>query len=284
MTKRIAQNIKLLREYYSQTQEELGVFLNVSNTTVSKYENGRNEPDADILRRIADYYSVSVEELMYGDFSYLRGSLWKRMNILPYLSTIVPMVSSEDALNVEDFRAALIIQQREYCELQKIKEITKDLLEKEWVSAMDECIDHYLVAIEQEQSEYEALANLIGLEVFVWIIMKGAKSFSLDSFQNIDLKGVIPGIDKMIKELSDSGGYKELSEIRSSIDKGLKDLKSSKYSDLAYYYSALIVMFDGDTSRELIERRNSAWYMLDAFAELGNKYASDLLEVVGSID
>ena len=67
-TKRIGKNIRVLRKAYGETQEALGVVLNVEKNTISNYENGR-EPNREILAAIAKYYMVSVEELVSCDLS-----------------------------------------------------------------------------------------------------------------------------------------------------------------------------------------------------------------------
>src|SRR5699024_737314 len=40
---------------------------NVSNRTVSRWENGNNLPDLDILIEISDYYEIDLRELLDGE-------------------------------------------------------------------------------------------------------------------------------------------------------------------------------------------------------------------------
>ena len=60
----IGNNIKRLRQNKGVTQEQLGVVLGVSSQAVSKWENESALPDISILPRLADYFGVSIDELM----------------------------------------------------------------------------------------------------------------------------------------------------------------------------------------------------------------------------
>ncbi len=48
------------------TQEELAEKLNVTRQTVSKWESGLSEPDADTLLLMSEIFGVSVDELLRG--------------------------------------------------------------------------------------------------------------------------------------------------------------------------------------------------------------------------
>ena len=41
--------------------------MGVSNRTVSRWENGNNMPDISLLSEIAEFYDVSIPELIYGE-------------------------------------------------------------------------------------------------------------------------------------------------------------------------------------------------------------------------
>lgn len=59
--------LKLLRKVKNLTQEQLAEQLGVSNRTVSRWENGNNMPDISLLSEIAEFYDVSIPELIYGE-------------------------------------------------------------------------------------------------------------------------------------------------------------------------------------------------------------------------
>lgn len=56
--------LQQLRKQKGLTQEELAQKLYVSRAAVSKWESGRGYPSIDSLKAIADYFSVTVDELL----------------------------------------------------------------------------------------------------------------------------------------------------------------------------------------------------------------------------
>ena len=60
----IDKNIKHFRKAKGMSQEEMAVKLNVVRQTVSKWENGRSVPDADVLIRMAELLEISVSQLL----------------------------------------------------------------------------------------------------------------------------------------------------------------------------------------------------------------------------
>ncbi len=59
--------LKGLRKQKELTQEQLAEKFNVSTRTVSRWENGNNMPDLDILMELADFYEVDLRELLDGE-------------------------------------------------------------------------------------------------------------------------------------------------------------------------------------------------------------------------
>ena len=64
--KKIGVLLKELRNEKGLTQEQFAEIMNVSNRTVSRWENGNNLPDLDVLIQISDYYEVELRELLDG--------------------------------------------------------------------------------------------------------------------------------------------------------------------------------------------------------------------------
>ena len=60
----IGANIKRLRRNKGVTQEQLGKELGISSQAVSKWENESALPDILILPKLADYFGISIDELM----------------------------------------------------------------------------------------------------------------------------------------------------------------------------------------------------------------------------
>ena len=56
--------LKELREDKKETQQQLAMLLNVSQTMISRYELGESLPDIETLITIAQHYYVSVDYLL----------------------------------------------------------------------------------------------------------------------------------------------------------------------------------------------------------------------------
>ena len=59
------EKLQELRKNRGLTQEDLAEVLYVSRTAVSKWESGRGYPSIDSLKEISNYFSVSIDELLY---------------------------------------------------------------------------------------------------------------------------------------------------------------------------------------------------------------------------
>lgn len=60
----IFERIRNLREDNDKKQQELADYLNVKQTTYSKYELGKINIPIEIFIKLADYYDVSVDYLL----------------------------------------------------------------------------------------------------------------------------------------------------------------------------------------------------------------------------
>ena len=59
--------LRQLRKEKELTQEQLAEKLNVSNRTISRWETGSNMPDLSLLVELADFYDVSIPEIIHGE-------------------------------------------------------------------------------------------------------------------------------------------------------------------------------------------------------------------------
>ena len=64
---KIGKFLKELRNQKGLTQAQIAEKFNVSNRTISRWENGNNMPDLDILIEISDYYEVDLREILNGE-------------------------------------------------------------------------------------------------------------------------------------------------------------------------------------------------------------------------
>lgn len=62
-------NIKNLRKCENKTQIELANLLGISQSSYQSYEAGLTEPNIENLKKLADYYNVSIDYLVGRQFS-----------------------------------------------------------------------------------------------------------------------------------------------------------------------------------------------------------------------
>ena len=65
--KKIGLFLKELRKEKNITQAQLAEILNVTNRSVSRWENGATMPDFDLVIELANYYDISIDELLDGE-------------------------------------------------------------------------------------------------------------------------------------------------------------------------------------------------------------------------
>lgn len=58
------ENIRNLREDNDKTQKEVAAYLNIKQTTYSKYELVKINVPIDVFIKLADYYTVSIDYLV----------------------------------------------------------------------------------------------------------------------------------------------------------------------------------------------------------------------------
>lgn len=65
--KKIGLFLKKLRKEKELTQEQLAEIIGVSNRSISRWENGVNMPDFDLVIEMANFFDVGIEELLDGE-------------------------------------------------------------------------------------------------------------------------------------------------------------------------------------------------------------------------
>ncbi|MBQ9544014.1 MAG: helix-turn-helix transcriptional regulator, partial [Clostridia bacterium] len=56
--------LKTLRTNAGKLQKEVAAYLGVDRTTYLRYEKGESEPDYETLKKLADYFDVSIDYLL----------------------------------------------------------------------------------------------------------------------------------------------------------------------------------------------------------------------------
>ena len=61
----LTENLRILRERSNLKQDEFSRYLNISRQTYSNYERGTRTPDLELLKSIADFYHITIDELLF---------------------------------------------------------------------------------------------------------------------------------------------------------------------------------------------------------------------------
>lgn len=104
--KMIGDKIKRLRKDFEVTQKHLAREIGVSQQSISHFESGHREPPVDTLKKIASFFNVSIDYLVYETYSKKRKIIEKHYkkiaagvinnNSLDYISKrLKPLIKSE---------------------------------------------------------------------------------------------------------------------------------------------------------------------------------------------
>ena len=58
--------LKIIRKHKKYSQLKVAMDLNISREALSYYENGKRNPDLQLLRTLSDYFNVSIDFLING--------------------------------------------------------------------------------------------------------------------------------------------------------------------------------------------------------------------------
>lgn len=86
MSQILASRLKFIRRVRGVTQQTIADALGISRAAYSAYETAAAEPDVDLIRKLAQYYHVSVDFLLQIDMQPedpeldgLRAMLWEHI-------------------------------------------------------------------------------------------------------------------------------------------------------------------------------------------------------------
>lgn len=101
-----------LRKSRGLTQEDLAKIIGVSRGAIANYEKGIREPSFEMLEKLADYFNVSMSELLDDDQA---SRLLKYYNDLKPLIELASYLDETDRAKLEE-RAAMLLEQEKYNE------------------------------------------------------------------------------------------------------------------------------------------------------------------------
>ena len=146
MKLKIGEKIKELRYEKGLTQEEIGALIGISAQSVSKWERGEGYPDIEMLPPLANYFGISIDELLGADANSKKydeiNALWAENNknglhkdnidlmkkalktfpndalLLVQLSTSLEKAGTTDEEKAENLRESIAIQEQiiKYCD------------------------------------------------------------------------------------------------------------------------------------------------------------------------
>lgn len=59
--------LRLIRKHKKDSQLKVALDLNISREALSHYETGKRSPDIQMLRRLSEYFNVSIDYLVNGE-------------------------------------------------------------------------------------------------------------------------------------------------------------------------------------------------------------------------
>lgn len=83
---KFGQLIKEIRKKYNLTQKELADKYNVTYQAVSKWENGKNLPDMELIKKISDDYNIDISSMLDGKYK-------KNKNIIIYILLLILVIT-----------------------------------------------------------------------------------------------------------------------------------------------------------------------------------------------
>ncbi len=66
MDNKFCKNLKEARKSCGLTQKQVATALNVVESCYANWEQGRTEPNIELLRKLAEIFNVSIDELING--------------------------------------------------------------------------------------------------------------------------------------------------------------------------------------------------------------------------
>ena len=91
--------IKQIRKQKKITAKEIADYVNVAESTMSLYENGKREPDYTTLLKIAEFLDVSIDMLFGNDVAPLK----KKGIKIPVFGSVAAGIPIEAITDIEDY-------------------------------------------------------------------------------------------------------------------------------------------------------------------------------------
>jgi len=126
---KVIKNMRELRTANHYSQQDISDIIHVARQTYSIYENGKRIPDTEAVCKLAELYDVSVDALLYADFSgnqIAESPSFEHSALLPDNSAI--RLTGADAKMLMDYKAFPAEVQKEVRDFVRFKKhlVSKD--------------------------------------------------------------------------------------------------------------------------------------------------------------
>lgn len=280
----VGDNVRALREFYGHTQKDLAEQMNCGKDYICKLENHKIAINMDTLKWLAQYYRVSVDDLINGDFTYLKkgeiNTVLKDSNQI--IKVLFPIVKSESAMQSKNFRLG-------YDKSKKLMEklVLGEKPNEDW---FEEAIDYYSVAWEEEKCK-AAIVNLISLLLLCGSVsINPGKKIIEEKVRNNEKNAtriikqallIDPQQNSKLLRESEKIRKEFFDECREALDEGIRTLKkNSAYAELGDFFIAVNYLVGlGSLSHNMNKCAEIGQELMETYARLGNKYAKRVLRV-----
>ncbi|MDB9911205.1 helix-turn-helix domain-containing protein [Flavobacteriaceae bacterium] len=106
----LGQRIQNLRKQANLSQSELAVKINISYPQMSRYEIKAVQPPADVLKRIADVFGVSIDYLVNGSSQQKAAGVLNDDELLKQFKEVQQM-NEEDRSIIKKLISAFVLKQ-----------------------------------------------------------------------------------------------------------------------------------------------------------------------------
>ncbi len=101
-------NLATLRKIKKVSQEKLAKELKVSRSTVAMWENNSNEPDNKTLIKIANYFDITVDELIGNESTPNKEGV--KIPVFGHVAAGIPISAIEDIIDYEEITRDMAIK------------------------------------------------------------------------------------------------------------------------------------------------------------------------------
>jgi len=285
MMDRLSNNIKSLRKSMGETQEELAYSLDLnSKSAIANWESGENRPSPENLKKIAEHYKVTVDQLLEMDLDFhfsfpkhinacLENDNNKLIHSFLCLFPIVTVKKEQELypilIDAQNFHKQLLVclnnnDENYYCYFEKAMDLYEEVEKKnDSICAKANILSLILLFLCMivEFIEFEGIYEVLEIENQKQRI-KAIRRFITEDYLSSSFK-----IADQLKQDFDEYFYKDVME-------KIKELKGdNKLFELGDYYHCLLYIFgivDNDLNTAINRQIGTA--LLSDLELMKNKY------------